>query len=560
LTLRRQEGIMAAIMRRTEPDRNPPTNPTKRFRAPMRAVLWVALAADLVVLPLASQAAAYFYTDLNPSGFIESFGYGISGSQQVGSRRDAAGAGHALLWSGTASSAVDLHPSGFKISQAYGSSGSQQVGYGDGHALLWSGTASGVVDLHPSGFFDSEARGISGGQQVGDGRTAQLGRLLLHALLWSGTASSVVDLNPNGFTESVAPGTSGSQQVGSGKLAGTNIRHALLWSGTASSVVDLHPTGFDSSAAFGTLGGQQVGNGAGPATGGNSHALLWSGTAGSVVDLHPGGFIVSQANGTSGSQQVGFGLGPAFHGTHALLWSGTASSVVDLHSFLPTDYADSQATGIDAIGNVVGYATYIPTGSSHAILWTLVPERVVLGNEPGQCGAVYTYSTGSTAATCSPPSGSFFPVGNTTVTCTSTNPPNTFTFNVIVEDREAPLAACRPAPNPSGKKIPVAGKNGDSGQNPDGYYQLLAKDNCDAGLKLFVADTASAFIAGPFASGDIVKITQDPDDTPDSQPGAQNVVAHIHLNGDALLYAVDASGNVGATVLCAVVVPPKVAN
>ena len=460
---------MAAIMRRTEPDRNPPTNPTKRFRAPMRAVLWVALAADLVVLPLASQAAAYFYTDLNPSGFIESFGYGISGSQQVGSRRDAAGAGHALLWSGTASSAVDLHPSGFKISQAYGSSGSQQVGYGDGHALLWSGTASGVVDLHPSGFFDSEARGISGGQQVGDGRTAQLGRILLHALLWSGTASSVVDLNPNGFTESVAPGTSGSQQVGSGKLAGTNIRHALLW-------------------------------------------------------------------------------------------SGTASSVVDLHGFLSSDYADSQATGIDAIGNVVGYATYIPTGSSHAILWTLVPERVVLGNEPGQCGAVYTYSTGSTAATCSPPSGSFFPVGNTTVTCTSTNPPNTFTFNVIVEDREAPLAACRSAPNPSGKKIPVAGKNGDSGQNPDGYYQLLAKDNCDAGLKLFVADTASAFIAGPFASGDIVKITQDPDDTPDSQPGAQNVVAHIHLNGDALLYAVDASGNVGATVLCAVVVPPKVAN
>jgi hypothetical protein len=35
------------------------------------------------------------------------------------------------------------------------------------------------------------------------------------------------------------------------------------------------------------------------------------------------------------------------------------------------------------------------------------------------------------------------------------------------------------------------------------------------------------------------------------------VVAHIQLVGDALCYAVDADGNVGASVSCLVPKPPK---
>jgi hypothetical protein len=360
-----------------------------------------------------------------------------------------------------------------------------------------------------------------------------------------------VDLHPSGFTNSSAYGISGSQQVGSGFGSATGFElHALLWSGTASSAVDLNPSGFTNSAAYGISGSQQVGNGV-PAGGGIAHALLWSGTASSAVDLNPSGFDVSLGYGTSGSQQVGYGAGPATGDAfHALLWSGTASSVVDLQSFLSSDYSYSVAQGIDANGNVIGYAHHIPTGQDHAILWTVVPERVVLGNDPGQCGAVYNYSTGSTGGTCSPPSGSFFPVGSTTVTWTATNPARTFTFTVIVEDREPPMVACRPAPNPSGKKIPMAGKNPQSGQNPDGFYQLLAKDNCDPAPAIFVADSASSFVAGPFASGDIVKMTQSPGEPAFQNPGPLNVVAHIHLKGDALIYAVDASGNAAASVPC----------
>ena len=557
-------GIIAAIMRGAEPKQHPATKTTKRYRAAMRTVFCAAVAADLVVLPLASQAATYVFTDLQPSGFAVSGGFGISGGQQVGYGYGNGNNEHALLWFGTASSVVDLHPSRLAYSYCFGTSGSQQVGWGysgNPHALLWSGTAGSVVDLNPSGFVTSYGLGISGSQQVGYGYPASGGSG--HALLWSGTASNAVDLNPSGFVSSTARGTFGSRQVGYGSGPATaGNDHALLWSGTASSVVDLNPSGFTTSSANGISGSQQVGSGAGPPTGGNGiyHALLWSGTPSSAVDLNPSGFTTSSANGISGGQQVGSGAGPATGGaTHALLWSGTASSVMDLHSFLSSDYGDSVAEGIDATGNVTGTAMDT-NGTPHAILWTVVRDRVVLDNDPGQCGAVFTYSTDLTNTACDPPSGSFFPVGTTTVTCASTNPPSTFAFTVTVEDREAPLAACRPAPNPSDKKIPPAGKNGGSGQNPDGYYQLLAKDNCDLNPRLFVADTASAFVAGPFASGDIVKITQDPSGTPDQQPGAQNVVAHIHLNGDALLYAVDASGNVGATALCKVSSPPKVAN
>ena len=41
---------------------------------------------------------------------------------------------------------------------------------------------------------------------------------------------------------------------------------------------------------------------------------------------------------------------------HALAWSGTAESVVDLNQYLPAGYPHAVATGIDANGDVVGYA------------------------------------------------------------------------------------------------------------------------------------------------------------------------------------------------------------
>ena len=134
---------------------------------------------------------------------------------------------------------------------------------------------------------------------------------------------------------------------------------------------------------------------------------------------------------------------------------------------------------------------------------------------------------------------------------------NTCCFEIIVEDREAPRAACREGYNPSGTKIPASGKNPASGQNPDGFYQLLGRDNCDSDAAIYVADTGSTFVAGPFHNGDVVKLTQSPGRRPSQDPAPDPIVAHLHFKGDGMIFAVDAAGNVSESQLCLVPRPPK---
>jgi uncharacterized repeat protein (TIGR01451 family) len=80
------------------------------------------------------------------------------------------------------------------------------------------------------------------------------------------------------------------------------------------------------------------------------------------------------------------------------------------------------------------------------------PANITLSNAPDQCGAVVNYSTpvatdncpGATAV-CTPASGSFFPVGTTTVTCTATDSAGstaTCSFTVTVNDTQPPSITC----------------------------------------------------------------------------------------------------------------------
>ena len=70
------------------------------------------------------------------------------------------------------------------------------------------------------------------------------------------------------------------------------------------------------------------------------------------------------------------------------------------------------------------------------------PTDVSVSNDPGDCGAIVTYAdpsgNGCGTITCDHPSGSFFPVGETTVTCTSSVGPSC-SFKVTVTDDEAPV-------------------------------------------------------------------------------------------------------------------------
>ena len=346
-------------------------------------------------------ATSYQAVDLNPAELTESWACGVGGGQQVGYGCYGLASSYsvrAMLWTGSADSAVDLNPYGFTWSGVEDTDGVQQAGWGRVyymvggrrpylvnyvHAVLWTGSAASAVDLNPAGFAESWAYGVGGGQQVGEGLihyyTPKKGGSYVsqnHAVLWTGSAASVVDLHPAGFTSSLAYGVGEGQQVGYGsiqyntnKKGGSSVVqcHALLWTGSAASVVDLHPAGFASSGALSVAGGQQVGYGT--CTDGTQHALLWTGRAASAVDLHPAGFTSSVANGVNGVQQVGYGF-DADGTQHALLWMGNAATVVDLNTFLPTGFTNAVATAIDAAGNIVGYAwSSVNRDDNHAFLW-----------------------------------------------------------------------------------------------------------------------------------------------------------------------------------------------
>jgi hypothetical protein len=183
------------------------------------------------------------------------------------------------------------------------------------------------------------------------------------------------------------------------------------------------------------------------------------------------------------------------------------------------------------------------------------PTNLVRSTDPGLCSAVVYYLV-TAEDYCSPfvtlqsdpPSGSVFSEGTNWVFCVATDAAgnsNACSFAVTVLDREPPVVACTPALNPSGKNSPQSG-----------FFKLSATDNCDPNPKIFIGDSASSFIGGPFASGDVVRVTQAPGVTPNQKAGPPGIAAGLQLNGDAVVYAVDAAGNTATSVLCAVS-PPK---
>jgi hypothetical protein len=105
------------------------------------------------------------------------------------------------------------------------------------------------------------------------------------------------------------------------------------------------------------------------------------------------------------------------------------------------------------------------------------PANIERPNDPGQNGAVVNYPaptvTGSCGTvTCSPASGSFFPVGTTTVTCTSTAGPSC-NFSVTVHPPR------------------YWSSTGSSGTSDEDSLALLSHDDFAAQLKDLLTGTAT---------------------------------------------------------------------
>lgn len=131
----------------------------------------------------------------------------------------------------------------------------------------------------------------------------------------------------------------------------------------------------------------------------------------------------------------------------------------------------------------------------------------------------------------------------------------------IPGDEVPPIARCIETVNPHGKTIPKAGLKS-PGQNEDGFYELLAEDDEDLNPQIFVTDSETGTVFGPFESGTAIKYTEANGATPSIKPmaggGAADAVDwKIKGQGDALVHSVDAFGNLSDEVECLVPNAPK---
>jgi len=122
------------------------------------------------------------------------------------------------------------------------------------------------------------------------------------------------------------------------------------------------------------------------------------------------------------------------------------------------------------------------------------PANITVGNEANQCGAVVTYPAPTTAVgdncgtiTCTPASGSFYPVGTTTTTCTATAGPSC-SFTITVNDTEAPFV-----PTPANVFLALGENQTSAVVN---YPALTAADNCPGVTVVSAPPSGSTFPAG----------------------------------------------------------------
>lgn len=136
-------------------------------------------------------------------------------------------------------------------------------------------------------------------------------------------------------------------------------------------------------------------------------------------------------------------------------------------------------------------------------------------------------------------------------------------------DTTPPDAFCNPTVNPHGNNEPSAPGEGGQGQNQDGFYGISAVDvvwPVDS-LQLYVTDSGTGTVFGPFSAGTRIKYVEDDEEPPSiKEMGGNNGSGNgkgvavdwmIKGQGDAEVTAVDGSGNTSAGVSCLVPPPPK---
>lgn len=341
------------------------------------AFILAALASTAVAAP-----PSYTVVELHPAGFDDSAAQGITadGTQQVGDMSTGVFLtnfdGTAVLWSGSAASAVDLTPPvpmGFDETLGiYGSSvgGGNQAGFAflpdfTTHAVVWSGTGASAIDIHSAAAGADSTEAVYVDADVAAGTSYFFSSV--EATAWDLSPLTATSLHPvSGYNNTTVLGSDGTRFVGTGQIPLPQT-HAMLWTSASNAAfVDLHPaSGWDSTRAEGVDGANSQ-CGRGTPTGFSTHAVVWSGTAASIVDMHPAGYTASAAIAVRNGRQIGFATTGGQN--HAMVWQGSAASAVDLHPALGAGYTASEATDVSNDGKITGFAV-TTGGNTRAVMW-----------------------------------------------------------------------------------------------------------------------------------------------------------------------------------------------
>jgi len=326
----------------------------------------------------------YTITDLGTLGYNTTVGYGINANGQIVGRsylqqtvpvtqgcpprhKCFAHVYHAFLWSN--GTMTDLGTLGGTFSEAraiastadvVGTSTLSGTAFNPTHAFLDHNGH--MTDLGTLGGSCSFAYGMNDvGEVVGQACTTTN----QDAFLYSG--GTMIDLGALGALGSSADGINNSHQVvGSSEVANGSGLHAFLWSNGM--MTDLGTLGGSTSIAYAiNNAGQVVGYASPPNS--SVHAFLYSG--GKMTDL--GVFFdssVAEAINTSGVV-VGTADVLNTNGTteyHAFIYSG--GKLQDLNNLIPSGsgWVLTEATGINATGQIVCNAYNTTTGYRHAFL------------------------------------------------------------------------------------------------------------------------------------------------------------------------------------------------
>ena len=304
-----------------------------------------------------------------------------------------------------------------------------QPGFASGSAFIWSGGTATSLGPVLGGFstaYDIDNRGRIVGLRGSPPNTASW-----RAFLYDTTTGAVTDLGTLGGTfRSTATSINDAGHVaGWASLPDENTFHAFLWrDGVMADLGSLSGGHSFARAVNGTdvvVGDSSVPEG--------SHAFIWK--EGVMSDLGTLGGPFSSAYGINDiGHVVGYALTGSF-AQRAVVWRG--STIRDLNDLIPTDsgWQLREARAINTAGQIVGVG--IRGGETRAFLLTptgdLTPPSIdvpadLAADATGPDGALVEYAAsavddvdGTVPVTCTPPSGSTFAIGTTTVTCTASD-------------------------------------------------------------------------------------------------------------------------------------------